>query len=191
MALVEQPIAMATGILERRLSDPVPDLSQVQDTAARLTGYSRTAVQSCLDLLEWIAPGSGRSVSLQATVRSTIELLRGSLSLRGFTLREQLRGPDPLVRHAGLRWVLPACVLWLTDSAGSPAQVTLRTQDEGQVLHLMLDLQPGAGAAGLAEPPAYRPLRSDEVTALALAEGIALHRQGDSLRLTLTQAASP
>ena len=186
-----QPIAMATGILERRLHDPAPNLTQVQDTATRLAGYSRSAVQSCLDLIEWIAPGSGRSVSVQAVVRSTLDLVRGNLSLRGFTLREELHGADSLVRHAGLRYVLPACLLWLTDSAGSPAEVTLRAQNAEHTLHLVLALQPTTGAAGAEEHPAYRPLRQSEVTALAQDAGIALHHQGDTLSLALTRAASP
>ncbi|MEY2802634.1 MAG: hypothetical protein ACOVK6_02160 [Ramlibacter sp.] len=184
-----QPIAMAASVLERRLRDPAPDLAQVHDTATRLASYSRTAVQACLDLLEWLTPVPGRGVSLQAAVRGTLDLLRASLSLRGFTLRDELRGTEALVRHAGLRYVLPACLLWLTDSAGSPAEVTLRADDAGPQLRLVMDLQPALGDAALADPPAYRPLRAQEVAALARDEGIALARQGDTLSLTLDRSA--
>lgn len=185
-----QPIAMAVCVLERRLRDPAPDLTLVQDTAARLAGYSRTAVQSCLDLIEWLAPTAQSGVSLLDAVRHTVHLLRGSLSLRGFTLRDELQETDTRVGHPGLRYVLPACVLWLTDSAGSPAQVTLRAYDSGQGLQLVLDLQPALGDPGIDEPPAYRPLRAQEVADLAHAEGITLKRQGDTLALTLAPAAA-
>ncbi|MEY2619713.1 MAG: hypothetical protein RL522_2715 [Pseudomonadota bacterium] len=186
-----QPIAMAASVLERRLRDPAPDLALVQDTAGRLVGYSRTAVQSCLELVEWLTPPPGQGLSLQAAVRSTLDLLRGSLSLRGFTLREELQGTEALVRHTGLHHVLTACLLWLTDSAGAPAEVTLRAQDDGSQIQLVLDLQATEGGAGLDDPPAYRPLRGEEVAALAHEEGIALHRQGDTLALTLARAAAP
>jgi len=183
-----QPLAMATSVLERRLRNPAPDLTQVHDTALRVASYSRAAVQSCLDLIEWLTPAPSPSVSLQTAVRSTLALLRGNLSLRGFTLREELQGVDTLVRHTGLRFVLPACLLGLTDSAGSPAEVTLRARDAGSQLHLVLALQPTTGAAGIDEPPSYRPLHPDEIALLARGEGIDLQRQGDTLQLTLTRA---
>ncbi len=185
-----QPIAMAASVLERRLRDSVPDQALVQDTAARLAGYSRTAIQSCLDLIEWLAPTPQPAVPLQDMVRRTVHLLRGSLSLRGFTLRDELQQTDARAGHPGLRYVLPACLLWLTDSAGSPALVTLRAHDSAQGPQLVLDLHATLGEPGPDEPPAYRPLHAQEVVDLAQAEGIALDRQGDTLALTLTQAAT-
>lgn len=185
-----QPIAMATCVLERRLREPAPDLALVQDTATRLAGYSRSAVQSCLDLIEWLAPTPQRGVSLRDAVPRTVQLLRGSLSLRGFTLRDELQDTDAQVGHPGLCYVLPACLLWLTDSAGSPAQVTLRANDSAQGLRLVLDLHPSVGEPGVHEPPAYRPLHAQEVADLAQAEGITLERQGDTLALTLTRATA-
>ncbi len=183
-----QPLAMAVGVLERRLRDPAPHNAQVQETAARLTGFSRAAVQSCLGLLDWLAPAAQRTVSLQETVRNTLALLRGSLLFRGFTLSDQLHNANDPVGADRLRYVLPACLLWLTDSAGAPAEVTLSAQDAGKQLRLVLDLQPSAGEPGIQEPPAYRPLRDEEVEALAHADGVALERHGDTLWLTLARA---
>ncbi len=184
-----QPLAMAAGVLERRLRDPAPNLAQVQETAARLTGFSRTAVQSCLDLLDWLAPAQERTVSLQEAVRDTLALMRGSFLFRGFTLRDQLHNANDPVGANRLRYVLPACLLWLTDSAGAPAEVTLCAQDAGGQLRLVLDLQPTEGEPGVQEAPAYRPLRDEEVQALAHADGVALERHGDTLWLTLMRAA--
>lgn len=183
-----QPLAMAASVLERRLRDPAPQLAQVQETAARLTGFSRAAVQSCLDLLDWLAPAQERTVSLEQAVRDTLALLRGSFLFRGFTLSDQLHNANDPVGVDRLRYVLPACLLWLTDSAGAPAEVTLCTQDAGGQLRLVLDLQPTEGEPGVQEPPAYRPLRDEEVQALAYADSIALERHGDTLWLTLARA---
>ena len=183
-----QPLAMAVGVLERRLRDPAPNFAQVQETAARLTDFSHAAVQSCLGLLDWLAPTAERTVSLHETVRDTLALLRGSFLFRGFTLRDQLHNANEPVGADRLRYVLPACLLWLTDSAGAPAEVTLRAQDAGGQLRLVIDLQPSAGEPGAHEPPAYRPLRDEEVQALAHADGVALARHGDTLWLTLASA---
>ncbi len=184
-----QPIAMAAGVLERRLRDPAPDLAVVQETAARLAGYSRAAVQSCLDLIEWFSPAAERTAPLQETVRDTLGLLRGSFLFRGFTLREELEDAGDRVHGESLRYLLPACLLWLTDSAGAPAEVTVRTRATGEGLQLVLDLQPTDGPPGAEDAPAYRPLREEEVRALAQDESIPLDRQGDTLSLTLARAA--
>lgn len=180
-----QPLAMAAGVLERRLSDPAPNLAQVQETAARLAGFSRAAVQSCLDLIDWLAPAPDRTVSLQEIVRDTVTLVRCSFLFRGFTLSNQLHNVKDVVGANRLRYVLPACLLWLTQTAGAPAKVTLYAQDADGQLRLVLDLQPTGGAPSVQESSAYRPLRDDEVQALADADGIALERHGDTLWLTL------
>ncbi len=183
-----QPIAMAAGVLERRLRDPAPDLALVQETAARLAGYSRAAVQSCLGLVDWLTPAPDRTTSLQEAVRDTLTLLRGNFLFRGFTLRDALEDMTQPVHAERLRYVLPACLLWLTDSAGAPAEVTLRALAAGDRLRLVVDLQPTEGAAGAEDTPAYRPLREEEVQALARDAGIALDRRGDTLSLSLARA---
>ena len=184
-----QPIAMAASLLDRRLRAPAPDLAQVQASAVQLAGYSRAAVASCMDLIEWLMPAQGRTVSLQETVRDTLALLHGSFLFRGLTLRNELDNASDRVGADRLRYVLPACLLWLTDSAGAPAEVTLVADHAGERLRLVLDLQPTAGEPGTQDPPAYRPLRDEEIQALAHADGVALERHGDTLWLTLMRAA--
>ena len=184
-----QPIAMAASLLDRRLRVPAPDLAQVQETAAQLAGYSRAAVESCLGLIEWLMPAQGRTVSLHEAVRDTLTLLRGSFLFRGLTLRNELHNAGDRVSADRLRYVLPACLLWLTDTAGAPAEVTLCADKAGEQLRLVLDLQPTAGEPGMQDPPAYRPLRDEEVQALAHADGVVLERHGDTLWLTLQHTA--
>jgi hypothetical protein len=184
-----QPIAMAASLLDRRLRVPAPDLAQVQETAAQLAGYSRAAVESCLGLIEWLMPAQGRTVSLHEAVRDTLTLLRGSFLFRGLTLRNELHNAGDRVSADRLRYVLPACLLWLTDTAGAPAEVTLCADQAGEQLRLVLDLQPTAGEPGIQDPPAYRPLRDEEIHALAHADGVALERHGDTLWLTLARAS--
>ena len=122
-------------------------------------------------------------------VRDTLTLLRGSFLFRGLTLRNELHNAGDRVSADRLRYVLPACLLWLTDTAGAPAEVTLCADQAGEQLRLVLDLQPTAGEPGIQDPPAYRPLRDEEIQALAHADGVALERHGDTLWLTLRHTA--
>lgn len=179
-----QPVTMIGGVLERRLAAPQPEPAPLREGVTRLVASSRAAVQSSLDLVAWLAPDPGTR-PLHEVVDEVVTLLRGSLGFRGFTLMDETAGLACAVPCAGLRCVLPASLLWLTDSAGPPAQVTLRAQAAAGQVRLALSLAPLEGAAGSDTPPAYRPLSLEDVQALARAEGIALDAAGDSLALRL------
>lgn len=185
-----QPIGMITEVMERRLQSASPDLAQVHESMTRVNGFSRAAVQSCLDVVSWLAPLDGTVIPLSAGVQECLSLLRSGLSFRGFTLKEELGGLDVAVARVGLRNVLPACLLALTDRASSPADVVLSAQAAAGHAILSIALQPGDGPAGFSGDTPYRLLAWDEVQALAAAEGIALERSGETLRLTIPASAA-
>ncbi len=183
-----QPIAMVTSVLERRLEMPAPDVAQLRDGVRRLASSSRSGLQACLDVIGWLSSDSGDEVPLAQAVRETLDLLKGSLGFRGFTLREAVAGDAHPVPRAAMRQVLPACLLWLTDHAGPPAQVTISLVPAGGRAALLLSLEPTEGEAGSPHEPACRALSLPEVQALAEAEGLRVHHQGDQLMLELLPA---
>lgn len=183
-----QPIAMVSSVLERRLAQASPELGPLQDGVRRLTQASRTAVQACVDIIGWLAPEPGEPIPLHEAVQETVDLLRGPLGFRGFTLAPMLEGASDPVGRASLRQVLPACVLWLTDQAGPPAEVRVSVAPGPGPLVLQLTLEPTEGEAGNHRESAYRGLRLEEVEAIARAEGIALQHDGDTLLLRLPRS---
>lgn len=187
-----QPIAMVSSVLERRLAQPSPELGPLQEGVRRLTQASRTAVQACVDIIGWLAPETGEPLPLHEAVQETADLLRGPLGFRGFTLRPMLEGASDPVSRASLRQVLPACVLWLTDQAGPPAEVRVRVAAAPgpgpRPLVLQLSLEPTEGEAGTSREAAHRSLRFEEVEAIARGEGITLQNEGDTLLLQLPRA---
>jgi hypothetical protein len=175
-------------VMERRLQSPTPDLAQVHESMTKINGFSRAAVQSCLDVVSWLAPDEGAVVALDAGVGECLTLLRSSFNFRGFTLKDDI-GPVPLqVARAGLRNVLPACLLALTDRAASPADIVLSMAQAPASAVLTISLRSSQGAAGFAGDAPYRLLEWNEVEALARADGIALERTGDDVRLTFAAA---
>ena len=98
-----QPIGMSTELMERRLNAAEPDLAQVQQSMDRINGFSRAAVQSCRDVVSWLAPDAEATIELKAGIAECLSLLRSNLSFRGFTVRESIEdGQTPVGRAANV-----------------------------------------------------------------------------------------
>ena len=185
-----QPIGMITEVMERRLQAQAPDLAQVHASMAKINGFSRAAVQSCLNVVSWLAPDGADVVALDAGVDECVTLLRSAFNFRGFTLKDEVGQASVPVARAGLRSVLPACLLVLIDHASAPADVVLSAQAAQDQAVLSVALRPNDGPAGFTGDPPYRLLEWQEVQALAAAEGIAFERSGDTVRLTIPSAGT-
>jgi hypothetical protein len=129
-------------------------------------------------------------VALDAGVQECVALLRSNFNFRGFTLKDEVGGAPATVARAGLRNVLPASLLTLTDGASSPADVVLSAELQRDHAVLSMDVRANDGSAGFAGDKPYRVLEWSEVQALAQADGIGLAREGQRVRLTLPYARS-
>lgn len=183
-----QPIGMITEVMERRLRGPAPDLGQVHESMARINGFSRAAVQSCLDVVTWLAPEDGATIALDAGVQEAVAMLRSNLSFRGFTLKDEVDANPLEVSRAALRSVLPAVLVALTDRAASPADIVLAAAAGTGEAVLTVAVHPTDGGEGFAGDAPYRLLEWDEVQALAAAEGAGLEREGERVRIRLPAA---
>jgi hypothetical protein len=185
-----QPIGMITEVMERRLQSPTPDLAQVQEGMNKINGFSKAAVQSCLDVVSWLAPEHGALVALDAGVQECVALLRSNFNFRGFTLKDEVGSVPAMVGRAGLRNVLPASLLALTDGASSPADVVLSAELRPGHAVVSMKIRANDGSAGFAGDAPYRLLEWAEVQALAQADGIGLERESGQVRLTVPFAAA-
>ena len=179
-----QPIGMITEWMERRLNAAEPDLAQVQQSMDRINGFSRAAVQSCLDVVSWLAPDADATIELKAGIAECLSLLRSNLSFRGFTVRESIEDGQTPVGRAALRSVLPAALLTLTDTAAAPAIVMVSAYAGPSGATVSLSVESGRGSPGFAGDPPYRILGWDEVQALAEVDGAAIDRDGETAHLT-------
>lgn len=184
-----QPIGMITEVMERRLRQPEPDFSQVHESMSKINGFSRAAVQSCLDVVSWLAPEHGAAVSLDAGVQETVAMLRSNFSFRGFTLKDEVGAAPVQVSLSALRNLLPATLVALTDHASSPADVAVSASVDADRAVLEVAITSTDGSGGFAGDRPYRLLEWHEVEALAQAEGAVLERDGGHTRIRLPVAA--
>lgn len=172
------PIGVTTHVLQRRLQEDAPDLRQVGADLGRVRGFARGAVETNLDVVQWLAPDPERRIALDAGIAECLALLRGHFTLRGFPLRQAEGGSGPPVLQAALRTALAAVLFGLLDEASAPTAVSIASM--GATVQVAVHPGPGSGVAA---PLDYRPLTWDEVGVLARAEGVGLSRAPGEARL--------
>jgi hypothetical protein len=179
-----QPIGMVAEVMARRLRNPAPDLVQVQDGVQKISNFSKSAVDACLDVTTWLAPDAAATLSVDDAVQECMELLRSNLSFRGFALRSEIQAqPRPIGRSA-VRMLLPGTLLALTDEIKAPADLVLTAAVDDYEARLAIEIRPTQAEVMPSSAPSYRAMRWDEIEALADAEDVRLERTPTTITLT-------
>jgi hypothetical protein len=179
-----QPIGMVYEVMDRRLRAPEPDLAEVHESAHKINGLARAALNSCLDVVTWLAPEEEMLTTAGEGVRECLGLLATSLAFRGFALRNEMSAIPGEVRRSAIRNVLTAAMIHTTDENQPPADIELNAAPTPAALVLTLTLRPTQGDQGFSTEAGYRRLEWCDVEALAEAESVELKREG-SQRLQL------
>jgi hypothetical protein len=186
-----QPIGMIYEVLDRRLRSPQPNLATVHESAQKINGFARAALNSCMDVVSWLAPDEAALYTLQEGTRECASLLASSLSFRGYTLRIDVGAVEGQLRRAAMRTLLTAALIHATDELPAPAELLLSAAGEEAGARLLLAIRQTDGDKGFANEPAYRPLQWADVQALAEAEGAeATRERGERIELLIPWATT-
>ena len=98
-----QPIGMIYEVMDRRLRAPTPDVAHVQDSAGKINGFAKAALQASIDVIGWLAQDDAATTSLAEGVRECTLLLATSLSFRGYALRNESTPLPGAVRRSAVR----------------------------------------------------------------------------------------
>jgi hypothetical protein len=186
-----QPIGMIYEVMDRRLRAPQPDLAEVHESAQKINGFARAALDACLNVVTWLAPEEGATVSAGDGIRECLSLLATSLTFRGFALRNEADGAAGEVRRSAMRSVLTGALLYTSDAVPAPAEIVLSAQSDPRSLVLTLTARPGAGEQSFLPEPPYRKLDWSDLQALASSESVEVTRDGPQhMRLSIPIATS-
>lgn len=186
-----QPIGMIYEVMERRLRGPAPDLADVHESAHKINGFARAALNSCLDVVTWLAPEEEATIDATEGVRECLGLLATSLTFRGYAVRNEVPALAGRVGRSAVRTVLTAAMVHVTDETPPPADLVLSAEAGERDLVLTLTLRPTQGEQGFAPEPTYRPLEWSDVQALGAAECVELAREGKQrVRLSIPWAVA-
>jgi hypothetical protein len=152
----------------------------IQEGAAKINGFARAALDSCLDVVTWLAPEEGALAAPADGVRECVGLVATGLGFRGYAVRNEVTALDGQVRRAALRNVLTAVLVHATDKAPAPAQLVLTGAAPPAALELRLAVGPAQGERGFAAEAGYRLIEWADVEALAQAESVAVSREGQT-----------
>lgn len=180
-----QPIGMIYEVMDRRLRMPTPDLASIHDGAHKINGFARAALDSCLDVVTWLAPDQSATTLAADGVRECVGLLATSLGFRGYTIRNEVGDVAGQVSRASLRNVLTSALIHLTDQSPPSAELVLTASHEADGVRLALTLRPTEGSQGFANEAGYRKLKWTDVQALAEAESVQLQREGQTLLMLI------
>lgn len=184
-----QPIGMIYEVMDRRLRAPDPDLAEVHECAHKINGFARAALNSCLDVVTWLAPDADARTGVSDGVRECLGLLATSLTFRGYAVRNEVPALPGEVARSTMRNVLTAAMIHATDEVPSPADLVLSAEADPDALVLTLTLRPTDGDQGFSPEATYRRLAWSDVQALAVAEGVESARDGKQrIRLSIPWA---
>ena len=174
-----QPIGMIYEVMDRRLRAPQPDLANVHESAQKINGFARAALNSCLDVVSWLAPDDSATATLADGTRECSSLLASSLSFRGYALRNEVGDVPGEVRRAAIRNLLTATLIYATDELPPPAELVLAGEALDEGARLTLTVRPTHGDKGFISEPGYRQLEWGDVQSLALSEGAEVARESE------------
>ncbi len=186
-----QPIGMVYEVMERRLRGAQPDLAHVHESARKINGFARAAIDSCLDVVSWLAPDGAVPTEVQPCVRECSALLATSFSFRGYALRNEVGHMPGEVRRSALRSLVTGALIHSTDHLPPATELVVTARPEDDAAIISIATRDSDGDQGFATEPGYRKLEWRDLQALAVADGATVSREGAriEIRVPWLQAA--
>jgi hypothetical protein len=130
--------------MDRPAARSGPDLASVHDSAHKINGFARAALNSCMDVVSWLAPDE----TVTCTVGEAATECAGLLATASVLPRLRLAQPGDAikrpVRRSAIRHMLTGGLLWLTDEFPPPGSCAAGRRASGGV-RIMARLQPTQG----------------------------------------------
>ena len=192
-----QSVGMMAEALSARLERGNADTDEMQAAMSKLNRLTRRAVEACVEVATWMDPAENDATPLNAGIEETARLLRSGLNFRGFTLTHVPSEDDFLVARCALRFLLPAAILMLCDSAPEPGELTITADTSATHAVLAITFSLVAKDPDEIDPllpdTGERPLFWPDVRALAECESVEIRRHEGQviLRFPRTVATSP
>ena len=170
-------------LIGKRLEKSDLDIGALGKNTDQLTMATRDASDACMNMMTWLTPSASKFTTVAAGVEDAAGLVLMELSIKGFTVINNINDLQTLIPVSLTRNSFMAALLSLTDASQAPAKVTLNGEANGNELLLSISVQPVEGVPPLNETPPYRNLDWEDVVALAEADTVVLSRSTNFVQL--------
>ena len=173
-------------LIAKRLQKSDLDIDALGKNTDQLAMATRDASDACMDMMTWLTPSSSKLTTGAAGVEDAIGLVLMELSIKGFTVTNNITDLQTLIPLNLTRNAFMAALLSLTDASQAPAKVTVNGELNGSELRLHISVQRIAGVPPVIETPSYRNIDWEDVLALAEADSVVLSRSANYVQLAFT-----
>jgi hypothetical protein len=181
-----QAIAMMAEVLNAKLERGSPSPAEFQASISKLNRLARDAVTNCLKVAAWIEPQDDEAVRLSNGIEESIALLASNFNFRGIAVQTELAEAPFQVSTVLLRNLLVAALLTLTDAAGGPCMVDVKSEVTGGFAEITVRISPRTDEFdAIPIEPSYRHLEWADVQSLATAESVELVRGPEHITMRL------
>lgn len=177
------PIGLTAAVAGRQLTTDRLNLAGARESIAKVQLQAREAIVSTIATLAWITGEEAASVALQPGVDMCVALVRTDCEMRGVAISSKIAETDILVPQRALRIVLTACLIALVDRQPQLSRIELRSALSEDTIEIHFDLNCAETTQDPSSVTERRPLKWDDVEALADHEGVEVFSSGKPPRV--------
>ena len=177
------PIGLTAAVAGRLLTTERLNLEGAQDSIAKVQLQAREATVSTIATLAWLTGEEAPSVALKAGVDMCVALVRTDCEMRGVAISSQIAEMGIVVSQRALRIVLTACLIALVDRLPQLNRIELRSAVSEDTIEIHFDLHCTETTQEPSSVTERRPLKWDDVEALADHEGVEVFSSGKPPRV--------
>jgi hypothetical protein len=186
-----QPVRMLMAIMERQVSKPDLDRTQISQSVSSVSTLIKEASLGCLNAIGWMSPEDDTSVDLRTGVEELRKLLSLELHSCALTVVNDVAEGDARMDMSFIRTVLIGALLAFCDEQTSRSTLHIGIIDvSGRKLVLKRELPPKAGLGSILEANTSstshgRYIQWIDVQAMAEAMEVTIERGDGWLKLNL------
>jgi len=181
-ALVGELQALKFGVSLARVSAAEPAAeARILDLATKLAEQAGRSVARANELTNWFQPDVDATASAADAIEECLALVRTEWQMRGIEVGTRTNAAGPRIRSWPFRELLVAFLIALGDEIPGAADVRLRLRRRGNAVLLSIRCAKANREGVEPRAPWPRPLRWNDVDALARAHGVRWARRGSGV----------
>ncbi len=179
-----QTIQFSAELAARMLGSGA-DNPKLEECIRQMPDQTRTAVNSCRSMIEWLRPEDKATTTVDEALRQCLRVAGDDWSLRGIEASTDVRTGGTLVSKPALRELLVTTLFTLTDTHPGPIDIQILAEAEGDEVIVTLRAKRSERTSPFPPLTLYRALTYEDILTLARTHGVECICAGHAVTLRL------